>query len=55
MMLIPWETISQPCYLNNARRCTSIPHGHNLQRLPYGHKPLSLAHDHELRRLTPSV
>jgi hypothetical protein len=54
-MLIPWYTINQPCYLSEARRRRSIPHGHNLRCLPHGQQPRSLAHDHELRRLTPSV
>ena len=28
---------------------------HNLRRMHHGHKPWSLAHDHELRRVIPSV
>ena len=47
--------MNQPCYLSKARRCASIPHGHNLRRLPHGHKSRSLPHDHKLRRLIPSV
>jgi len=48
-MLIPWYTMSQPCYLGKARRCASIHHGHNLGHLPHGHKPGSGPHDHKLR------
>jgi hypothetical protein len=34
--------------MSKARRCASIPNGHNLRGLPHGQKRRSLSHDHEL-------
>jgi len=54
-MQILWLTISQSCYLSKSRRWPSIPHSYNLRCLPHCHKPWSLAHDHTLQRLIPTV
>jgi hypothetical protein len=50
-MLIPWQTMRQQCYLSKARRCASMPHPHNIRPRQHGHKPQSLSHIHEHRRL----
>jgi len=55
MMKMYWLTISQSCYLSNARRYPRIPHRHNSQRLPHSNKPQSLAHNNNLGRLIRSV
>jgi hypothetical protein len=47
--------MSQSCYETNARKCATIPKGHDHQRLPHGHKQWGPAQDHELRRLIPTV
>jgi hypothetical protein len=38
----------QPIMLpKHGQDCTSILCGHNLRRLPHGHKTWSVAHDHQ--------